>query len=150
MRFFSHKKYRSDVCCFVHNQPKKKQVGLLQQLCPKKLQESTLTDWFKKFPWLLGFQNQGNHLRRLIVQVNLLDDFFKGFTLILVAFFTVHSLKPGEETNSFIAFSVLSLVNFSNSSFVSFLLPSGVLWNEEGNISESDSGTVLDIFLEPA
>lgn len=115
----------------------------------KATRVSTLSYLFKKFHWLLAFQNQRNHLWRFLVSVDLLDDSFIGFTLILLALFTAHSPKPGEETSSFIAFSVLSLVKFSNSSFVSFLLPSGVLWNEEGNVSESDNGTALGSFFIP-
>ena len=59
--------------------------------------------------------------------------------MILSAFAAAHTLKPGEETNSLTDFVVLSFVSFFHSSFDSLLL-SGVLWKEEGKVSDSDGG----------
>lgn len=69
----------------------------------------------------------------------MLPDSFLGVTLILSAFAAAQLLKPGEETNSLTAFVVLSSVSFFHSSFDSLLL-SGVLWKEEGKVSDSDGG----------
>lgn len=86
----------------------------------------------------LSVQDQCSHFRGRFV----VPDSFLGVTLILSAFAAAHMLKPGEETNSLTAFVVLSSVSFFHSSFVSLLL-SGVLWKEEGKVSDSDGGNRL-------